>query len=118
MNVFRDLIVWRESIVLIKDIYKVADLLPKTEDYNLKQQLKRAVVSVSLNIAEGKNRKTGKEFMHFLSISSGSISEVEAILAITEELGYIKVNNELWDKLDVLSRKINSFRKSLASKCN
>ncbi len=73
---------------------------------------------MSLNIAEGKNRKTGKEFMHFLSISSGSISEVEAILAISEELGYIKVDSELWDKLDVLSRKINSFRKNLASKCN
>ncbi|MBN2753872.1 MAG: four helix bundle protein [Candidatus Goldbacteria bacterium] len=118
MNVFRDLIIWRESIVLVKDIYKVADLLPKTEEYNLKQQLKRAVVSVSLNIAEGKNRKTGKDFLHFLSISSGSISEVEAILTLSEELGYIKVNDELRNKLDVLSRKINSFRKSLASKCN
>ena len=109
MNVFRDLIVWRESIILIKDIYKVADLLPKTEEYNLKQQLNGLYLChLILPKAKTENRK---EFMHFLSISSGSISEVEAILAITEELGYIKVNNELWDKLDVLSRKINSFRK-------
>ncbi len=118
MNVFKNLIVWRESINLIKKIYKVADSLPKTEEYNLKQQLKRDIVSVALNIAEGKTRRTGKEFLHFLSISSGSISEVEAILAISEELGYVRIESDLWDSIDLLGKKINSLRSNLESKCN
>lgn len=118
MNVFRSLIIWRDSIDLIKKIYKVADTLPKTEEYNLKQQLKRAVVSVALNIAEGKTRRTGKEFLHFLSISSGSISEVEAILAISEELGYLRIESDLWDDIGLLGKKINSLRSNLESKCN
>ena len=72
-NAYRDLVVWQKSIGLIKDIYRLSEALPRSEDYNLKQQLKRAVVSVSLNIAEGKNRKTAKDFAHFLNIAAGSL---------------------------------------------
>ena len=50
-NFYRDLLVWQKSVSLIKEVYAEADKLPKSEEYNLKQQLKRAVVSVSLNIA-------------------------------------------------------------------
>lgn len=68
-NLYRDLVVWQKSIVLIKEVYALSNQLPKSEEYNLKQQLKRAVVSVSLNIAEGKNRKSAKEFLQFLNIA-------------------------------------------------
>ncbi|MDO9289069.1 MAG: four helix bundle protein, partial [Thermodesulfovibrionales bacterium] len=61
-NLYRDLVVWQKSVELIKKVYSLAENLPKSEEYNLKQQLKRAVVSVSLNIAEGKNRRTAKDF--------------------------------------------------------
>ncbi|HRQ44166.1 MAG TPA: four helix bundle protein [Candidatus Goldiibacteriota bacterium] len=117
MNSFKKLIIWRDSISLIKTVYKVADSLPKAEEYNLKQQLKRAAVSVALNIAEGKNRRMGREFLHFLSVSSGSISEVEAILAISEELGYVKIESDLWHSIELLGKKINSLRGNLESKC-
>ncbi len=64
---YQNLEVWKESLVLIKDIYQKASVLPKEEDYNLKSQLKRAVISVALNIAEGKHRQSGKDFAHFLN---------------------------------------------------
>jgi len=79
---YKNLDVWQLSVNLIKDIYKSAASLPKSEEYILKQQLKRAVVSVALNIAEGKHRKTAKDFANFLNISAASLAEVDAILTI------------------------------------
>ena len=79
---YKNLVIWKDSVYLIKEIYKLADMLPKSEDFNLKSQLKRAVVSVSLNIAEGKCRATSKEFTHFLNTASASLYEVIAILGV------------------------------------
>ena len=59
---YKNLDIWNDAILLIQDIYKVADLLPKSEEFNLKAQMKRAVVSVALNIAEDKTRKSAKDF--------------------------------------------------------
>ena len=67
---YRKLEIWKESIELIKEIYCYADILPKSEDFNLKSQLKRAIVSVTLNISEGKCKSTAKDFAHFLNIAS------------------------------------------------
>ena len=66
---YKDLDVWKDSVTLIQNVYNVADKLPKSEEYNLKSQIKRAVVSIALNIAEGKTRKSAKDFSHFLNIS-------------------------------------------------
>jgi four helix bundle protein len=118
MNMYKKLIIWKDSVSLIKDIYVVADTLPKSEDYNLKSQLKRAIVSVALNIAEGKNRKTAKDFASFLTVSMGSLSEVEAILSICEELGYITVDDALRDKVVLLGKRINSLREKLYRESN
>jgi four helix bundle protein len=65
---YRRLEVWQESITLIKNIYNIVELLPKSEEFNLKSQLKRAIVSVSLNIAEGKCRSSAKEFAYLCRI--------------------------------------------------
>ena len=59
---FKKLEIWQKAVDLIKKIYKYAEILPKSEEYNLKSQIKRAVVSVALNIAEGKSRRTSKDF--------------------------------------------------------
>jgi len=88
-NLYRNLLVWQKSVSLIKEVYAQADKLPKSEEYNLKQQLKRSVVSVALNIAEGKNRKSSKEFINYLNISCGSLAETESILIICNELGFL-----------------------------
>jgi four helix bundle protein len=103
------LLVWQKSVDLIKEVYAEADRLPKSEEYNLKQQLKRAVVSVSLNIAEGKNRRTAKDFINFLNIASGSLAETEAILLICEELGFLHPPEKLFLQLEELAKMINSL---------
>jgi len=97
-NLYRDLTIWQKSVELIKKIYELAGNLPRDEEFNLKQQLKRAIVSVSLNIAEGKNRRTAKDFINFLSIAGASLAEVEAILIICRELGYLMVSEEIFRK--------------------
>ncbi len=107
---YKGLEVWKESVALIKRIYKISAKLPKTEEYNLKQQLKRAVVSVALNIAEGKSRKTGRDFANFLGNAIGSLSEVDAVLSICDELGFIKYDGDTREKADRLMRKLNSLR--------
>jgi len=118
MNMYGKLEIWKDSVVLIKDVYKIAEFLPKSEEYNLKQQLKRAVTSVALNIAEGKNRRTAKDFSSFLVNACGSLSEVDAIFAICEELSFLEENNEVKDKINILGRKINSLRNSLSRSIN
>lgn len=79
---YKKLEIWKEAIDLIKLVYVIVEKLPKTEEFNLKSQLKRAIVSVALNIAGGKNRKTAKDFAHFLNLSAASLAEVDAILCI------------------------------------
>ncbi|MCW1300566.1 MAG: four helix bundle protein [Candidatus Parvarchaeota archaeon] len=115
-NVYKDLLIWKKSLEIIKSVYVLAEQLPKTEDYNLKQQLKRAVVSVALNIAEGKNRRTVKDFINFLNISSSSLAETEAILSICEELEIIEVPESLYEAIEELSKMINSLISSLKGK--
>jgi four helix bundle protein len=101
---------------LVKEVYKISEQLPKSEQYNLKQQLKRAIISVALNIAEGKNRKTSKDFANFLTISAGSLAEVEAILTICEELKYLQDLNGVYGKIEILGKMIKSLKSKLLSK--
>jgi four helix bundle protein len=115
-NLYKDLVVWRLSVNLIKDIYRIAESLPKSEEYNLKQQLKRAVVSVALNIAEGKNRRTAKDFANFLNISVSSLAEVEAILVICEELHYTQDLKNIYLEIEKIGKMLNSFRSKLLAR--
>ena len=108
--------IWNDSILLIKDIYKVSDLLPKSEEFNLKAQMKRAVVSVALNIAEGKTRKSAKDFSHFLNISVASLAETEACLSICEALNFIEFDKELHDRCNILSYRINALKNKIKKK--
>lgn len=118
MNMYRKLEVWKDSVVLIKDVYKIAELLPKSEEYNLKQQLKRAATSVALNIAEGKNRRTARDFSSFLVNAIGSLSEVDAIFEICEELNILEKDRFITEKIDILGKKINALRNSLSRSVN
>lgn len=110
---YKDLLIWNNSISLIKKIYIYADKLPKSEEYNLKSQLKRAVVSIALNIAEGKGRKTAKDFAHFLNISSASLAEVEGILLICKELEFFQLDEDILLEIETLDKMINSLYKKL-----
>ncbi|MCL2334825.1 MAG: four helix bundle protein [Endomicrobia bacterium] len=110
---YKNLEIWKESVRLIKAIYKAADTLPRSEDFNLKSQLKRAVISVALNIAEGKRRQSAKDFAHFLNLSIASLSEVNAILDICLELDYLKNIDEFNNTIEILSKRINKLRNKL-----
>ncbi len=106
---YKKLEIWQEAVELIKIVYTIIEKLPKAEEFNLKSQLKRAVISVALNIAEGKNRKTAKDFAHFLNLSSASLSEVDAILSICVELRFIDEDDNLNTRISVLNKRINAF---------
>ncbi len=88
INSYRDLEVWQKSRVLVAAVYKLTKTFPKEELYGLSSQLQRAAVSVPSNIAEGKSRRTTKEYMRFLDIAYGSVAEVETQLYIASDLGY------------------------------
>jgi four helix bundle protein len=116
IGLHKELKVWHESIELIKKIYLISNKLPKDEDYNLKQQLKRAVVSVALNIAEGKNRKTIKDFSNFINISYASLCEVDSILDICESLNYINDTKDIRSQIENIAKMLNSLKNSLNRK--
>ncbi|MBL8061092.1 MAG: four helix bundle protein [Chthonomonas sp.] len=86
---FRDLEVWKLSRALVPDIYIFTAQLPAKDGFAYPEQLRRAVLSISLNIAEGHGRRTEKYFAQFLRTSLGSLNEVEALLILGVELGYL-----------------------------
>jgi four helix bundle protein len=74
---YRDLEVWKRSLALVEDVYKVTSNFPPTENFGLIQQLRRAAVSIPSNIAEGQFRSSSKEFKQFISFALGSAAELE-----------------------------------------
>jgi len=86
---FRDLVVWQKAIALAKEVYRLTRGFPGDERFGLTIQVRRAVVSVSSNIAEGHARQ-GREFGSYLSIARGSLAEVESQLLLAVELGYLR----------------------------
>lgn len=91
----RDLKVWIVAVELATDIYNLTKNLPKGEKYGLCSQMRRAAVSVASNIAEGAARGSRKEFIRFLYIASGSVSELETQLIILENVGLIQEKDAL-----------------------
>ena len=91
----------------------MASSVPSHEKYGLTSQLKRASVSILLNIAEGAARNSKRELLHFLMISRGSLSEVDAILELMKELGYLESTtyNELLTKLNNISALLQGLIK-------
>ncbi len=79
---------WKTAIDLVTEVYEIVRLLPKDENYNLSSQMKRAAVSVPANIAEGAARNTKKEFVNYLHIAKGSLSELDTHLEIGKRLHY------------------------------
>jgi four helix bundle protein len=88
---YKQLKVWQKAMDLTMEIYRLVKFLPREETYALSDQLRRAVVSIPSNIAEGHGRGTDKEFVKFLWIARGSLLEVETQLIICNRLALIKV---------------------------
>lgn len=90
---FADLIVWQKAHQLVLEIYKVTEGFPRSELFGLSNQMRRAAVSVTSNIAEGFARQSRKEKIHFYSISQGSLVELQDQLIISRDIKYIKDEN-------------------------
>ena len=90
MRNFRNLLIWKQGILLVKEIYKIAQKLPSDEKFGLISQITRAAVSIPSNIAEGSSRNSEIEFKRFLEVAMGSLFEVETQLIIIQELELIK----------------------------
>ena len=90
MKTHKDLEAWQKSMTLVTNIYGITRDYPRKEDYGITSQIRRAVVSIPSNIAEGSARNTKKEYIQFLYIALGSISELETLLLISENLQYIE----------------------------
>ena len=84
-----DLRVWQDGIALVKAVYALTHVLPRDEQFGLISQLRRAAVSVPTNLAEGAARSSKREFTHFLTIARGSLSELDTLLILCRELGYL-----------------------------
>lgn len=104
---FKTLDVWKRAIGIGKKVYEIVDGFSKREDYGLSSQLRRAVVSISSNIAEGCGRRTDRDMIQFLYIALGSVNEVESQLFISREFGYI--NNDVLEKLSGELREISKM---------
>ena len=109
---FRELKIWKESILLTKEIYELSVKLPEDEKYGLKSQIKRSSSSIPSNIAEGSGRGTIKDFGYFLNISLGSAYELETQLVMIDLLFGINSDNIVL-KINELQRMIKGFKKSL-----
>ena len=83
---FKQLIVWQKSIDLVKVIYKITKSFPAAEIYGLTSQMRRSTISIPSNIAEGKKRKTKKDFVQFLRIADGFAGELEIQIVISKDL--------------------------------
>lgn len=115
---FEKLDVYQKARELVKDVYQLQQRFPKEERYELGDQIRRSVVSVTSNIAEGSGRDSYKEKIHFLEIAFGSLMETFSQLQNAQDLGYINVNEveNLRPKFEEASKMISGLKSSFEKK--
>ena len=117
---FENMRAWQEARKLVVEVYRLLDGFPKFESYALCDQIRREIVSVPSNLAEGSGRFSTKEQMHFYEIAYGSLMEAYNQLIIAADLEYIG-NEQLKNiqpQIDVVARMMNGLRTSLVQKIN
>jgi four helix bundle protein len=112
---FEEIEAWAEARLIVRRVYSIIATKPFCTDYSLKDQIKRAAVSIMSNIAEGFERDNNKEFIYFLSISKGSCGEVRSLIYIAFDQKYIDIElfEEFIKKLRELAKLINGLIKYL-----
>ena len=111
---YKDLEAYKEAKKLVLMVYRLLKQFPKEEQYALCDQLRRAVMSIPSNIAEGSGRFSSKEQLHFLEIAYGSLLEVECQLDVAHDLEY--VNEENLKAINVQIRKVGALLSGLRAK--
>lgn len=116
MQDFKKIFFWKKSYEFSLRIYRETQAFPSDEKYGLTSQLRRAAISIPINIAEGAGRNSNKEFANFLQISIGSASEVECELMFARDLGYL--DEDVYSFLDLelkqIRRMMYSYREAIS----
>ncbi|MBX7218729.1 MAG: four helix bundle protein [Blastocatellia bacterium] len=112
---FEDILSWKKARELTYLVYEATNQDRFSRDYALKDQVRRASLSIMLNIAEGFARKTDRDFAHFLAQAHGSTAEVQAAVYVALDQAYLQEEQfqDLYDKAEECSRLIQSFGKYL-----
>jgi len=115
---FRDLRVWDEAMALSEMVYAMTNGFPSHERFGLVSQMRRAAVSVPSCIAEGNARGSTKDYLRFLSMSKGSLAELQTQILLAGRLGFVEraVSDRVLERLTSVSFLVQSLRKSLNSK--
>jgi len=109
----RNLKAWQEAIGLVDDLYAATDSFPSDERFGLISQIRRAAVSVPANIAEGFARSGSRELVHFLSIASGSLSELDTLVEICGRRGFVADTGPLVERIDRVSALVLALSASI-----
>ena len=114
---FEDLVVWQESQSLAVSVYQSTKSFPKDEQFGLTNQLRRAVSSISANIAEGFGRQTDKDKKHFYTIAYGSLLEVKSFLYLSNKLQYMPESDleNLLEHCTACQKLINASKRAFRS---
>ncbi len=114
---FTDLYVWQHGHELVLKVYVVTKNFPKDEQFGLTNQVRRAVISITSNIAEGFSRNSYKEKLQFYSIALGSLTEVQNQLLIAKDVGYLEADifTDISDKAVICSKLLNGLIKTTKS---
>lgn len=115
---YKDLLIWQKGIDIVTDLYQLVKNFPKEELYALSSQLKRAAVSIPSNIAEGYGRNSTQSYIHFVSISRGSLFELETQLLVAQKLKFFKneiLFSNIMNQITEETKMINSFITKLES---
>lgn len=120
MRTHHDLDVWKNAIQFVTLIYKSTESFPKGEIYGITNQIRRSAVSIPSNIAEGAARTSTKEFSHFLSITLGSLAELETQLIISKNLDYLNEIHfeKLLTDLVIIRKMTVGLKKSIDKNLN
>ena len=113
MRSHKRLDVWKKAMQLVKGIYRITAKFPDEEKYGLTSQMRRSAVSVPSNIAEGAARSGKKEFLRFLYIARGSLSELETQILIAIELTYITEEKDITDDIETVFALLSGLIKSV-----
>lgn len=106
---YKNLNVYQDTKMFVVAVYKLLDSFPETEKFALCNQIRRAAISVTSNIAEGVSRTSNKEKIHFLEIAYASMMEVDSQLDVSIELGYITI-----EQYELINKQINNIGRQLS----
>lgn len=114
---YKELEVWKEARKLVKEVYKLTSVFPKSELFGLTSQINRSVISIPSNIAEGCVRYSDKDTNKFIDIALGSIAELDTQLIIAQDLGFAIYDKNLISLVNKVTALLQGLKKYINTSC-